>query len=118
PGSEKLDKAIAVEVQFIQNEWLRWGFPPLARPAGSLCRPLHAEPLILQGFELPLRVDHVVARQRQRILPLNQLYLEDHHMLILKRSLGSGEIELPHPAELLAFQFRCLLPVPDKALPP
>ena len=48
-----------------------------------------------------LRLEHIVAGDRQGVDLLGQLQLEDHHVRSRKATSQSREVELPHPAEAL-----------------
>src|SRR5262245_51711155 len=63
----------------------------LSRAAGRHLR--------LIGGETALLLEHVVARQRQRVDPLGQLQLEDAQAAVPEARLARLQIELPHAAK-------------------
>src|ERR1043166_9945014 len=57
----------------------------------------------------------VVARDRNHTLPLRQLKLEYHHVLLAERHFGRREIELPHPHETLIVELFQIIAVREEA---
>ena len=61
---------------------------------------------------------NIVARDRHDALPLGELDLHHHHVLLAERHFGSREIELPHAHEALVVNALHLLAVGEKPLAP
>src|SRR5215467_7957422 len=92
-----------------------------ARPQDATGRLFARHARALRAFVLDdaaLDVEHVVAGNRQAAHALGELHLEHHEVLMAEGGLGSGKVELPHPAERLIADGCGLLPVGKEALAP
>src|SRR5690348_11333935 len=65
-----------------------------------------------------LELGDVVAGERDCILPLGELDLEDHLVHVPERNLAAGEIEIPHAAEAGVVERFGLFPVGVEAPAP
>ena len=85
----------------------------LRNPGRAACR-RRVIPLPERRFVVP----DIVPADRQHVVALDKLKLEDDQVLVPERDLGGSEIELPHPAEALAVDLPGLVAAIEEARAP